>query len=484
MSDENEQYYFDPDDKFGRLRYAEFIENIILNHNKYKRADGTSSYVLAVNSPWGTGKSYFISMLKNYLEGSAKKDLIDPQRAGKIRVIKYNAWENDFWDNAIEPLMYSVLNSDIFDHPLNEKYLKEAGINTLKAVAALTASIKLAPIKTMLGAESVDKSIGYLEHGVSSIKNLLTGEIDLFPEYQQYQKNLKLFKSQLTSFVNLIDGDKSRQFVFIIDELDRCKPTFAIQTLEVVKHLFDVENIVFIFSVDINQLSCSVKSVYGQDFDSTGYLCRFFDYITQMVPPDTKKYIEQEFIGPEVFQRFSIDIADFFKLTLRDIQTIAKNYKIMCDMFLSKYQAFQVHEVYLFFLVLKYKRSDLYYDFFLNKNMLLNKDPLYKFTHDKYGFIIELVNLFTESSPLKDVTWSLINSNRENVLVQSIESNVVKFHVGTKDSIMFASIPIETVNCNNIFFGPDFAQWEEIKGMTFLSYFHRQLEMFNFDYEP
>lgn len=481
MSDENEQYYFDPDDKFGRLRYAEFIESIILNHNKYKRADGTSSYVLAINSPWGTGKSYFISMLKNYLEGSVRKGQIDPQRVGKIRVIKYNAWENDFWDNAIEPLMHSVLNSDIFDHPLDEEYLKEAGINILKAVAALAASIKLAPIKTMLGVDSVDKSIGYLEHGVSNIKNLLTGEIDLFPEYQQYQKNLNLFKSQLTSFVNLIDGDKSRQFVFIIDELDRCKPTFAIQTLEVVKHLFDVENIVFIFSVDINQLSCSVKSVYGQDFDSTGYLCRFFDYITQMVPPNTKKYIEQEFSGPEDFQRFTIDLAELLKLTLRDIQTIAQNYKIMCDVFLNKYTAWQVHGVYLFFLVLKYKRSDLYYDFFLNKNMILNKEPLFNFANNTYRFIMELANLFTDSCPLEDVTWNLVNANQENVVVQSIEANVVKFYVGTKNSMMGTNVSLEKVNCNNIFFGPDFAQWEDIKGMTFLSYIHRQLEMFNFD---
>lgn len=85
-------------------------------------------------------------------------------------------------------------------------------------------------------------------------------------------------KDAISDFKESLEGivSNQRKIVIIIDELDRCKPTFAVQLLEIVKHLFDIKGITFIFMLDIEQLSYLIKTIYGQEMAAAGYLCRFF----------------------------------------------------------------------------------------------------------------------------------------------------------------------------------------------------------------
>ena len=64
--------------------------------------------------------------------------------------------------------------------------------------------------------------------------------------------------------------------VFVIDELDRCRPTFSIELLERVKHIFDVPGMVFVLGVNRDELCSSIKLIYGA-IDADVYLRRFFD---------------------------------------------------------------------------------------------------------------------------------------------------------------------------------------------------------------
>ena len=64
--------------------------------------------------------------------------------------------------------------------------------------------------------------------------------------------------------------------IFIIDELDRCRPTFAIELLERVKHIFDIPNMIFVFGINRSELCSSLQSIYGE-IDAGVYLRRFFD---------------------------------------------------------------------------------------------------------------------------------------------------------------------------------------------------------------
>ncbi len=77
--------------------------------------------------------------------------------------------------------------------------------------------------------------------------------------------------------------ETAHPLVFIIGELDRCRPTFAIALLERVKHIFDVPDVVFVFGVNRVELTRSVESVYGA-IEARTYLRRLFDM--EFVLPD------------------------------------------------------------------------------------------------------------------------------------------------------------------------------------------------------
>ena len=77
----------------------------------------------------------------------------------------------------------------------------------------------------------------------------------------------------------------------IIDELDRCRPSYAVELLEVTKHLFAVDKIVFVLAINRSELAHSIKVVYGSDFDAEGYLRRFFDIDFRLPEPERERFI-------------------------------------------------------------------------------------------------------------------------------------------------------------------------------------------------
>jgi KAP family P-loop domain len=73
-----------------------------------------------------------------------------------------------------------------------------------------------------------------------------------------------------------------------------------VQLLERIKHLFDVEGVVFILGIDRAQLGHSIKALYGSEFDATGYLKRFIDIDYRLPEPELGSYCSY------LFKRFEI----------------------------------------------------------------------------------------------------------------------------------------------------------------------------------
>lgn len=96
MENNTRDLYFLGDDKIGRGRYAQNLMEIIRNCDNIKRNNDNESYVIGIDAPWGTGKTQFVSMMKNYLEGKWKKTLQEGEimnetsetEAKKIQVLK------------------------------------------------------------------------------------------------------------------------------------------------------------------------------------------------------------------------------------------------------------------------------------------------------------------------------------------------------------------------------------------------------------
>lgn len=490
------QLKFGTHDKLNREKYAEFLKSLIVNSDKYKRSIDSQSFVIALDAPWGSGKSYFVSMLTNDLNES------EPINETVTVAIKYNAWENDFWDNAFEPLMQSILDNKEFDRSLNNEKLSKMGINIAKGIYTVAKGIKLAPLRLLIGESQTDKATEHFENACANFKDYVTGEKSVFKELDAFKANISILKAALTEFVYVIASEHNNKLklVIIIDELDRCKPLFAIQTLEIVKHLFDIENVVFVFALDINQLSHSIKCVYGQGMDSVGYLCRFFDYISKMPKVDLRQYIKvalgcydgdsltrwNKMSGTvtdgceEPLAEFIFDLQEAYGFSMRDIDTFIQIYKIMLDNFLNKYEYLAAHKIYLNALAMKYKRTDLFTNFVSNKP-LINEDKISAFV-DKHVFLADFKDAFIKTTILKNKKFCLrsrdqglvyIGGNRK--IIVNTNNNIELYQEKSRDNRSphpYCFDYIITVD--------DLKNWKDIENLTMAEFIHRKLEMYDF----
>ena len=111
--------------------------------------------------------------------------------------------------------------------------------------------------------------------------------------YRQARKAMSEFRSDLEDMArSLAESKDGRPLVVVIDELDRCRPTYAAKLLEVAKHLFAVDNIVFVLAVNRTELEHSIRRLYGDEFDAKEYLHRFFAFDFQLPEPELSGFIE------------------------------------------------------------------------------------------------------------------------------------------------------------------------------------------------
>lgn len=287
--------------------------------------------VTTLRASWGTGKTY---LLTNWKQG-----LIDE---GYVCVL-YDAWKNDFTRDplvgiivALEEQLYSLVHKD--------KQALVTGQGLLSAVKAI------AKIGAAVGGKWVAGETGYAmlaeitEKGIALVEK----EYDPIGEHKARLKYMAEFKAALAELVKKIEEwechKKLPLFIFI-DELDRCRPTYAIEVLETVKHLFDVDGVYFVIATDLGELAHSIKAVYGEGFDGAKYLKRFFDMEYLLAEPSKKMFVANLMahrgLGSILkkvttpFDRMpNIDqthnaiatfaaVCDLFRFTLRDIEQIA-----------------------------------------------------------------------------------------------------------------------------------------------------------------
>ena len=78
------------------------------------------------------------------------------------------------------------------------------------------------------------------------------------------------------------NGQRSVRFVIVIDELDRCRPDYAVRFMETIKHVFEVEHVTFVIAANSTEFGHAMSGVYGDKFDGERYLERFFDIRLQL----------------------------------------------------------------------------------------------------------------------------------------------------------------------------------------------------------
>lgn len=231
-------------DAIGRRTQAERLTRLV------ERIEGPC--VIALDAPYGAGKTTFLRMWAQTLRNEG------------FRVAEFNAWTSDFDGkpfNALAAQIVDAIDADGSDNAINKAVdkLKDA----LAKVAAFAPMISLAMPEVAVDLDSAN---------FVAAANVRLPIDALRSKSKEKEKSIQEIRDALAEYT-----DKKGRLVVLIDELDRCRPTYAIETLEVAKHIFNAKGVVFALGLHRQQLTASIKAVYGQDFDAQGYLERFFD---------------------------------------------------------------------------------------------------------------------------------------------------------------------------------------------------------------
>ena len=252
------------DDVLGRAQVAESLTNLIRHES--------SPFVISIHGYWGTGKTF---LLKRW-----QKDLETQQ----FKAIYFNAWEDDFCDDPLLAILGQLAG-----------YFKDG---THQGLANRIFEIAI-PLIRQNALSLLSKTTGL----VLPVEGKEPDQRNFLEEYLGQRATKDQLKEHLTEMSAAVAVETEQPMVIIIDELDRCRPTFAVELLERVKHLFDVPNLVFVFGINRDELCSSLQSIYG-NINADVYLRRFFDMEFTLPEADSKKF------STHLMERFKL--AEFF----------------------------------------------------------------------------------------------------------------------------------------------------------------------------
>lgn len=247
-------------DVLKREKYADILTQVL--------SPVTHPFVITINSSFGTGKTTFIRMWRQKLQNAGFTTLL------------FNAWENDFTENALISMLGEV-RQDLAVSKGEDKHFRKAALEAGKVLAKVAIPI-LARVATagVVDGGTIAEAVGGLSEKIAE---------ERIKSYEADKNTIQKFKEELARFVKSKSPDKP--VFFFIDELDRCRPLFAIEVLEHVKHLFDAPGLIFLLSVDRQQLGHSLCAVYGTGMDLDGYLRRFVDLDYRLPDPEPRDFV-------------------------------------------------------------------------------------------------------------------------------------------------------------------------------------------------
>ena len=265
-----------------------------------------SASSIAIDGRWGSGKTFFVK--QSMLLINAKNPMSDmdeekkasivyalpfPKKAEEVEgnydvAVYYDAWENDNDTDPVLSLVYEIIKQ------LGINYALEDNSNVFKLAGSVLEAL-------------TGRNINGIIENLKSLNPLTK-----IKEEKDLHENIKNF------FTELLE-ERGKRLVLFIDELDRCKPSYAVQLLERIKHYLCDERITFVFSVNLGELQHTIKHYYGNDFDACRYLDRFFDMRISLPPADkTAFYREMGLESSCILEIISRKVIDTYNMELRE----------------------------------------------------------------------------------------------------------------------------------------------------------------------
>lgn len=350
-----------------------FDKYTVINHQPFSKyissilnANSEHGHVLNLNASWGAGKTTFLHCWYNELKTDHP-------------VIYFDAWKSDF---SKDPMLALV---DCFQEQLKNplssnkalltqfvqkgSYFFKRSLPSL-AVGYLKHKTNVPGDESFL--ESASERLG-LEINSNDSADAMKEVLKAMCEQREQVNGINKLKEvlekmaqELISVSQKTDAPKQYPVYVLIDELDRCRPNYAIEVIESIKHFFDTKHFVFVLATDTDQLQHSIKAVYGNGFDAHSYLSRFFHRSVTLPAPSIKNYLRVHLppiIGNDfdLGERYVLDIlVKIFRAhrmnSLREIDKVLQDLEVAK----STGQRFKILPLTILS-VLKRTNPDMYY---------------------------------------------------------------------------------------------------------------------------
>lgn len=251
-------------DLLGRDKVAEVFERI-LKKSKNGR-------VILVDSGFGTGKTFFVDNWARSLEAKGHP------------VVCFDAWRNDYLDSPLVGFLNSFFE---YAEAIKEPSERERVRRSLSTFARSAAPI-LFKGAVRIGVRSA--SLGFIDGDVDSIAELFVQEGGAVTEdfaqevvqaFSRATSQREFHESLRVKFTETVEACNSKStdmpLVVLIDEIDRCRPSFAIELLEEIKHFLVVPGVVFFLFCDEDVLRSQARMIFGDKTSGEKYLLKFYD---------------------------------------------------------------------------------------------------------------------------------------------------------------------------------------------------------------
>ena len=224
---------------------------------------GGQGCCFGIDGEWGSGKTFVLEKFEEKLKEIQSEETAD----NKYYVFHYDCWKYDYYE---EPIIAII--SAMIDEIENEPRFFSEEIQNVGKLAGKTVKDVL---KAIMG-ELAQNKIGI------DLVELATGILKDYDEEKEQNKDfdsLYGFRKALdTTRRGILEIANNKAVIIVVDELDRCLPTYAIKILERLHHIFhELDNVVVMVSMDKRQLEQSIKALYG-DIDVDVYLRKFISF--------------------------------------------------------------------------------------------------------------------------------------------------------------------------------------------------------------
>lgn len=216
---------------------------------------------IAIDSPWGAGKTWF-----------AKNWILALEQNGYTTVY-VDAFAMDYVDDPFMMIAGELLGVAKQLRPEIQPGLLEAGAKLGKALLPVgTKVVTSVAAKWLVGEQGAEAIGDSLDKAIDGLSGLAEKQVEkTLEDYESQKASAAAYRTKIGELA----ASQENPIVVFIDELDRCRPDFAVKTLERIKHFFEVPGVVFVLLVNGKQLTAAVKGEYGPDIDAETYLRKF-----------------------------------------------------------------------------------------------------------------------------------------------------------------------------------------------------------------